>query len=602
MKNKLQKLASVARNIAFSTKLAYRSAPTLLIVSSIVFMVVSVIPYLPLFIWKNVVNEVVAKFSCTSEKTVGYVLTLVIFYVLSLLLQCAVKQINSIVTTRYDAEIKYHIDNFCVEKMAKIKYSYYDDPVFADKMSYANRIMYDILDVSTVLKNVLYSLTQLVISGIILGRFALWIIPIILVLCIPRYMIKLKMSDEDRKFEQKYEKSERKRDYYYGLFFGAERLEIMLYGIKDFFLGKYNREWKNRNDAYDKKNLKQLGLQILSSLVVTVSDIIFYIRLAYSALKRLIGVGDITYYVSILSSFTTASIDIVDSVITLNDISENLDYIRDVLTLDSTNESGGKERVSGDEICIEFDDVSFRYPCSEHDVLRHCSFKITGKEKIGIVGENGTGKSTILKLLLRLYEPTSGRILLNGKDIAEYDLGEYRKVYGAMFQESVDYSMSARENIIISDLEKAACENNDDCVNEAARRSRLGEIISAWEGGLDTQLTKRFDENGRELSGGQWKRFGLARTYYKDSKEILLDEPSASLDPVCEHEIFTEFTEVSNDKGAVMITHRIFNLIDMHRILVLSDGRIAEDGSHRELMNKGGIYANMFRLQADKYV
>lgn len=602
MKNKLQKLASVARNIAFSTKLAYRSAPTLLIVSSIVFMVVSVIPYLPLFIWKNVVNEVVAKFSCTSEKTVGYVLTLVIFYVLSLLLQCAVKQINSIVTTRYDAEIKYHIDNFCVEKMAKIKYSYYDDPVFADKMSYANRIMYDILDVSTVLKNVLYSLTQLVISGIILGRFALWIIPIILVLCIPRYMIKLKMSDEDRKFEQKYEKSERKRDYYYGLFFGAERLEIMLYGIKDFFLGKYNREWKNRNDAYDKKNLKQLGLQILSSLVVTVSDIIFYIRLAYSALKRLIGVGDITYYVSILSSFTTASIDIVDSVITLNDISENLDYIRDVLTLDSTNESGGKERVSGDEICIEFDDVSFRYPCSERDVLRHCSFKITDKEKIGIVGENGTGKSTILKLLLRLYEPTSGRILLNGKDIAEYDLGEYRKVYGAMFQESVDYSMSARENIIISDLEKAACENNDYCVNEAARRSRLGEIISAWEGGLDTQLTKRFDENGRELSGGQWKRFGLARTYYKDSKEILLDEPSASLDPVCEHEIFTEFTEVSNDKGAVMITHRIFNLIDMHRILVLSDGRIAEDGSHRELMNKGGIYANMFRLQADKYV
>ena len=192
--------------------------------------------------------------------------------------------------------------------------------------------------------------------------------------------------------------------------------------------------------------------------------------------------------------------------------------------------------------------------------------------------------------------------MLNGKDIAEYDLGEYRKVYGAMFQESVDYSMSARENIIISDLEKSAHENNDDCVNEAARRSRLGEIISAWEGGLDTQLTKRFDENGRELSGGQWKRFGLARTYYKDSKEILLDEPSASLDPVCEHEIFTEFTEVSNNKGAVMITHRIFNLIDMHRILVLSDGRIAEDGSHRELMNKGGIYANMFRLQADKYV
>lgn len=119
MKNKLQKLASVARNIAFSTKLAYRSAPTLLIVSSIVFMVVSVIPYLPLFIWKNVVNEVVAKFSGTSEKTVGYVLTLVIFYVLSLLLQCAVKQINSIVTTRYDAEIKYHIDNFCVEKMRR---------------------------------------------------------------------------------------------------------------------------------------------------------------------------------------------------------------------------------------------------------------------------------------------------------------------------------------------------------------------------------------------------------------------------------------------------------------------------------------------------
>ena len=602
MKNKLQKLASVARNIAFSTKLAYRSAPTLLIVSSIVFMVVSVIPYLPLFICKNVVNEVVAKFSGTSEKAVGYVLTLVIFYVLSLLLQCAVKQINSIVTTRYDAEIKYHIDNFCVEKMAKIKYSYYDDPVFADKMSYANRIMYDILDVSTVLKNVLYSLTQLVISGIILGRFALWIIPIILVLCIPRYMIKLKMSDEDRKFEQKYEKSERKRDYYYGLFFGAERLEIMLYRIKDFFLGKYNREWKNRNDAYDKKNLKQLGLQILSSLVVTVSDIIFYIRLAYSALKRLIGVGDITYYVSILSSFTTASIDIVDSVITLNDISENLDYIRDVLTLDSTNESGGKERVGGDETCIEFEDVSFRYRCSERDVLKHCSFKITGREKIGIVGENGTGKSTILKLLLRLYEPTSGRILLNGKDIAEYDLGEYRKVYGAMFQESVDYSMSARENIIISDLEKAAHENNDDCVNEAARRSRLGEIISAWEGGLDTQLTKRFDENGRELSGGQWKRFGLARTYYKDSKEILLDEPSASLDPVCEHEIFTEFTEVSNDKGAVMITHRIFNLIDMNRILVLSDGRIAEDGSHRELLSRGGIYANMFRLQADKYV
>ena len=248
---------------------------------------------------------------------------------------------------------------------------------------------------------------------------------------------------------------------------------------------------------------------------------------------------------------------------------------------------------------IEFCNVFFRYPNCEEYVLKDCSFTIEPHEKIGLIGLNGAGKSTIIKLMFRFYDPESGCILLDGVNLKEYDVYAVRKVFGVLFQDFVTYCLPLREIIALSDFEERF---NDEKLKKACDISGVSEVIKDWERGYDSVLGRYYADDGKDLSGGQWQLVGLARAYFKDSEYMILDEPSAALDPISEDRIFEQLYYLSEGKTSVTISHRLSNTTLSDKILVIDDGHIVEQGSHFELLKQDGLYAKLFKLQAEKYV
>ena len=255
------------------------------------------------------------------------------------------------------------------------------------------------------------------------------------------------------------------------------------------------------------------------------------------------------------------------------------------------------DKIPGEFESLEFKNVSFRYPSAEKYSLQDVSFRIDKAETLALVGVNGAGKSTLVKLLLRFYDVTEGEILYNGINIKEYDLNQYRNIFGAVFQDYRNFAISVYENVIChecSDEEKAKAES-------ALRRSGIWEKISTLPDGGETVLTKEFDKNGAGLSGGENQKVSAARLFAKDFQFAVLDEPSSALDPIAEYKMYENLIQVTENKTVLYISHRLSSAVLSDRIIVIGGGRVLEQGSHDELMALGGKYSEMFTLQASSY-
>lgn len=246
---------------------------------------------------------------------------------------------------------------------------------------------------------------------------------------------------------------------------------------------------------------------------------------------------------------------------------------------------------------LEFENVTFQYPGSDRKVLDGLHFRILPGQRIALVGANGEGKTTMVKLIARLYDPTEGRILLDGRDIREYDIDEYRREIGIIFQDFIRYDLPVRENIGAGNIGKM---EDDDALIEASEKSNLGAILNRLPNGLDQMLGRRF-EGGVDLSGGEWQRVALARAYLKDAQILILDEPTAALDPMAEAEMFEQFAQLTKNRMALFISHRFSTVRMADRIVVMSEGKILEDGTHDQLLKAEGVYTKLFDLQAASY-
>jgi ATP-binding cassette subfamily B protein len=246
---------------------------------------------------------------------------------------------------------------------------------------------------------------------------------------------------------------------------------------------------------------------------------------------------------------------------------------------------------------FEFKNVCFHYPGTSRLILNNMNFRLRPGEHVALVGENGQGKTTLVKLLARLYDPTSGVILLDGTDLREYSVEELHKEIGVIFQDFVRYDMPARMNIGVGRIDHV---DDDDALWAAAEKSRADRLLTRFAGGLDQMLGRRF-EGGVDLSGGEWQKFALARAYLRDAQVLILDEPTAALDAVAESEVFARFDDLSRDKMALLISHRFSTVRKSDRIVVLEDGQIYEEGTHDQLVARHGRYANLFELQAASY-
>src|SRR5438034_1332137 len=339
-----------------------------------------------------------------------------------------------------------------------------------------------------------------------------------------------------------------------------------------------------------------------TAVFVTIGTLGYYGAYAVTIYLTVLGrfsIGALTF----LAGSFRASRDLIQRILlSLSQVFEQSLYLSDLFTFFDvqprvTSKPGARPVPVPIRRGFEFQDVGFRYPGSDRWAVRHLTFTFEPEERIALVGENGAGKTTLVKLLARLYDPDEGRILLDGVDLREYDLNSLRKNIGVIFQDFVRYDFVLKENIGVSQVEAL---EDDGRVREAARRSLADSVASRLAKGYDQMLGRRFD-GGVELSGGEWQKVALGRAYMRDAQVLILDEPTASLDARAEYEVFLRFAELTKGRMAVLISHRFSTVRMADRILVLQGGELVDDGTHEELLARGGLYAELFSLQAAGY-
>lgn len=346
---------------------------------------------------------------------------------------------------------------------------------------------------------------------------------------------------------------------------------------------------------------KKLPRVFVMNLADVLRNAFSYVYITFRAIKGFLTVGDITLC---LNSVSTAYDSIGGMIMGVQEVNKRCKYFSQFLTfLDLPNANHYGERpVSKGEHEIEFRDVSFKYPRSEEYVLEHVNITIKSGEHLSVVGLNGAGKTTFIKLLCRLYDVTSGQILIDGINIKEYSDEEYKKLFAVLFQDFKLFAFAFRENITLSDSEYPLGEEQKAVIERIIRQAGLKDDVAKLKLGLETPVFKSYDKDGTELSGGQQQKTAISRALYKDAPIVILDEPTAALDPVAEYEIYRQFNTLVGGKTAIYISHRLSSCKFCDRIAVFADHTIKEYGTHDELVKmENGIYSRMFNEQAKYY-
>ena len=375
--------------------------------------------------------------------------------------------------------------------------------------------------------------------------------------------------------------------------------EIKIFGLGGYLADRSRAIFERFYTENKKLAIKRALQGSLLNLIPTGAYYVAYALILLKALGGMLSVGDLTL---VAGAFSRARNIMENLVSGLAGISEQSLFIKDLfdffettpLITSSPNALSVPRPIRSG---FEFQHVSFSYPGQTKKVLSDVSFQFDTGEKIALVGENGAGKTTLVKLLARLYDPTEGRILLDGIDLREYSVEDLRHEIGVIFQDYMKYDMLAAENIGFGRIEDAS---NSDRVVLSAEKSLAAQVVANLPQNYQQMLGRRF-EGGVDLSTGQWQKIALARAYMRDAQILILDEPTASLDARAEFEVYQRFVELTTGKMAVLISHRFSTVRMADRILVLEHGRIAEQGSHPQLVALGGKYAELFELQAAGY-
>lgn len=378
--------------------------------------------------------------------------------------------------------------------------------------------------------------------------------------------------------------------------------DIRLFNMSNAFFNQLS----GVNETYKELNRKHHNRMVLWEVslgsVLIVQKILMYTWLVYNVVTGAYQISDFVLYVGLVSTFH-ASVGYVNWIysdmrtnsLMINDYRNFVKWKEDRETADEKD--GNITEINLDKFEFRFENVSFKYPGHDNYVLKNVNLTIKNGAKLAVVGVNGAGKTTFIKLMMKLYEPSEGRILLNDVDIKEYNREEYFKLFSPVFQNVECFAMPIYQNISFAEEDKTDMNK----INEVLEQSGLSEKINSYEKGIHTNLLKIFDKEGIDLSGGEKQRLAMARALYKDGKVIILDEPTAALDALAEDRMYREFENMIHGKTAVFISHRLGSTRFCDKIAMFEDGTIVEEGTHEELMVKNGKYAYMFGIQSQYY-
>ena len=372
--------------------------------------------------------------------------------------------------------------------------------------------------------------------------------------------------------------------------------DLRLYSLENLFIDSWTIQTKKINKIYDKQYVTSNTPHNISAITTMLQQGAIYAFLIYNVLSRGMEIGTMTIFLATAVQFSTSVSAVSNSYIGLAGYNMLINELIEFLKLPRKQmETGDKTPTFDRNSTIEFRNVSFKYPGSEIYALKDLNLTFRGDEKLCIVGANGSGKSTFVSLLTRLYWPTEGEILLNGVNIYEYDYKQYQRLFAPVFQDTYSFYFNLGKNVTL------ASEYDQAKLDDVSKKSGLKDLVDKLPKGYETNIHKWLDEEGIEPSGGEAQRLYMARAVYHGAPVFLLDEPTAALDPVAEYEIYTKFNEMITDRGAILITHRLSAVQLADKVAVFQAGSVVEYGTHKELYSANGVYTEMYDKQAEFY-
>ena len=384
------------------------------------------------------------------------------------------------------------------------------------------------------------------------------------------------------------------------LFTDSTSKEVAIFKTGSVLIAKIKKHQSKYFSSFDRANNPRM-IEIILARIVQFLVFVYTQYLNLSAvLVRTLSLGQFTLIFQQTYNLATSSEDILNQYSSISARNKHLDLFFNFINTERKvplPDSPKPIRREPLPPVIEFNNVSFRYPGTKKDILKEFNLKIISGEKIALVGENGAGKTTLIKLLLRFHDVSGGEILINGTNIKEVDLDEWHKLTGALFQDFIKYQFTFKENVYLGNLNESG---NIDLFEESIRKSGADTYLSNLPKGKNQVLGKMF-EGGVDLSGGQWQKLALARAFFRNAPILILDEPTSAIDAKAEYEIFQRVQKLQEDKTVIIISHRFSTVRNADRILVLSEGKIIEEGNHKELMSNNGLYEELFTIQAQGY-
>jgi ATP-binding cassette subfamily B protein len=591
---------SALSNLPRFFKVVWQASPSLTIINALLRIFRSAIPVAILFVAKLIIDQIVALSSNSNAVAHDYLWELVALEFGLAILSDGLSRATTLVDSLLGDLFSNHTSVQIMQHAAILDLDQFEDSTFYDKLERARQ---QTIGRTVLLAQVLSQMQDLITMGFLaagLVVFNPWLILLLFVAVLPAFAGESYFNDRNYSLSRRQTPERRELDYI--RYIGASdetAKEVKVFSLSGFLVDRF----RQLSTKFYRDN-KQLAVRrsVWGTVFSLIGSLGYYGAYVYIISRTITGhlsIGDLTFLAGsfrqlrsllegILSRFTAVS----QGAIYLKDFFDFFD-IQPKIKLSLNARPFPKKIQHG----FTFENVGFKYANSDRWANRHLNFTLHEGEKLALVGENGAGKTTLVKLLARLYDPTEGRILLDGYDLREYDLSELHKQVGVIFQDFLRYHMTVSQNIAVGNIHE---KENRELITHSAKQSLADLLIQKLPGKYDQALGKRFNQ-GVELSGGEWQKIALARAYMKDAQLLILDEPTASLDARAEYEVFQRFSELTKDKSAVLISHRFSTVRMADRILVLDQGEILEEGSHRELLDRNGRYAELFNLQAMGY-
>jgi len=591
---------SALRNLPRFFKLIWETSKWMTLSNVFLRLIKSAIPLAVLWVGKEIIDEIIRLIDVSGERDMDFLWLMVglelALAVLSDIINRGITLLDGLLgdlfANRTSVDLIHHA--------ATLDLYQFENPEFYDKLERARRQTTG----RTVLMSQVLSQLQDTITVLFLGAglvaFNPWLLVILIIAIIPSFLGESYFNQRSYSISRSWTPERRELDYL--RYIGASdqtAKEVKIFNLAGFLARRFDQVATQYYQVNRNLAIRRAGWGSVLTLIGTAAYYGAYVVIILQTVSGAITVGTLTFLAGSFERMRNMLQAIMNR---FSRITEGALYLQDLFDFFAIEplirSEGGRRFPQPLREGFTFENVSFKYPNGEQWAIRDLSFHLRAGEKMALVGENGAGKTTLVKLLARLYEPTAGRILIDGVDIREYDLFDLRSNIGIIFQDYIRFSLRASENIAIGNIERL---DEMEVIEDASHKSLADTVIETLPLRYQQLLGKRF-EGSVDLSGGQWQKIALARAYMRNAQLLILDEPTSALDARAEHEVFQRFSDLIEGKTAVLISHRFSTVRMADRILFLEHGQLLELGSHEELLEMEGKYAELFHLQAQGYV